>query len=723
MEQNKNKRLDDLFNQAKNEPSKISFKETAAQFIKSTGSISNVSKGGKLAQFSNLKIFIMITTISAITIGATLLVYNLSEPNNTKISTPITETIKTDSVLIIEEHETVVEEYFDRVEAIKANFPLALLVPKELAIAAKNTSIQHLDTLKKKKSVTRNSSEFEVDTSYRFPHLNYEELKAQEKQLIKMFGKQKKRKIGKEKGGSWYQPDPKGFLFIPMGNITYQKKEFSVQAFYMQQKEVTNLEYRTFLFDLLQQGREDDFLMAKPDQEMWMKEFKVSYNQPMVDNYFSHPAYNDYPVVGMSRKGAEMYCKWFTDKLNRVNQNNINNVRLPTDIEWMYAASAGDKFNPYPWGGPYLRNSNGDFLANFYPMKNNYIADGAFHTAKVDSYNPNDFGLYCMSGNVAEMVYYVDENMLPGTKGGSWTSIGQELQIKEGKDRFKGQVSPSCNIGFRPVITFLGRSNTTNAYQPEITVTPPGTVKLNANLYFDKTEISNFMWKEYVMWQAKTYGKGSDEHRASLPDTMVWKSQLTYNEPYVQYYFNHPAYYNYPVVGISYEQAIAYCKWRTDRVKELFEIQKEKNKKAIYPTHFEYRLPTKQEWERMANIGYSEKMMKKIVGKYKGQSLANYKKENGDDMGTPGNLKVDADVTAPVESYFPNALGCYNLIGNVAEMINEKGIAKGGSWKHGEKEIGIENDLKYSQQNAWLGFRCVFEVKDQQDFMDRVKKR
>src|SRR5690606_21271821 len=119
--------------------------------------------------------------------------------------------------------------------------------------------------------------------------------------------------------------------------------------------------------------------------------------------------------------------------------------------------------------------------------------------------NPNDFGLYCMSGNVAEMVYYEDENNLPGTRGGSWSSIGQELQITEGNDRFKGSTKPSVNIGFRPVITFLRKA--------KAQINPPGTVKIKDNIYIDETEITNFNWREYVMWLEKKHGKNAIEYK------------------------------------------------------------------------------------------------------------------------------------------------------------------------------------------------------------------
>ena len=693
MEQDKNKRLDELFKQAKNEPSKVSFEETKGQFLSSVGNQHVATKGIDIAKLFNLKLIIMITSI----IATVALVLVLKPTNTTKAiekvninySTP-TKLVVANEKQVLQEQQQVITEYLRKVDRITPD-GLALNQEKEqiLLIPA--------DSLKRYKKLLVQSARITelLDTAYQFPILTPEEILANNKQKVKMFGKKKQQKV---KNGQWHQPDPEGFLFIPMDTTK------RTHAFYIKRTEVSNLEYRTFLFDLLIQNRKEEFLKAKPDQAMWVKEYPNAFNQPMQDNYFSHPAYNDYPVVAISREGAELFCKWMTEELNVMfNLNLVNNFRLPSSDEWEFAAKGGLVNQPYPWGGPYLRNSKGCFLANFYPIKDNYTADGSLHTAKVDSYNPNDYGLYCMSGNVAEMVYYEDENNLPGTRGGSWSSIGQELQIVEGNDRFKGRTEPSVNVGFRPVMTYLGRANAQ--------INPSGTVKIKGNIYIDKTEVSNFDWREYVMWLEKTYGKTAMEYRNALPDTLVWKEKESFNEPYTQYYYSHPAYNDYPVVGISYEQAVQYCKWRTERVKELFETKMLTDKKNVYPTNFEYRLPTKEEWEAAAKIGYSEKTKKLLETKFKGQLLANLKRNTEDNVVVAGNLAQNADIIAPVKSYWPNAAGCYNLIGNVAEMINQQGLAKGGSWKNEPSEVYIEKDLTYIKPTAWLGFRCVAEIK------------
>ncbi|MFT6322751.1 MAG: sulfatase activating formylglycine-generating enzyme [Halieaceae bacterium] len=278
---------------------------------------------------------------------------------------------------------------------------------------------------------------------YRYPTLTGEQKKMYTKQKAKMMKQLIKR-------------DKKLFVYIPSGSFDQEGKSVSVRSFHMQISEVTNFQYRTFLFDLLEQGKRSDFLEAKPDQSLWERDYP-EYNQPMVDMYFSHPAYNEYPVNNISRKGAELFTYWLTSQANIVMKSKhkpqINDVRLPTINEWVYAAKGGLQKPTYPWGGPYEKNSKGCYLANFNPKGESPDEDGSMYTAKAQSYSPNGYGLYCMSGNLAEMVYYSTNKSKPGTKGGSFLSSSANIQIN-GKDEFKGVTSPNVNIGFRVVISY-----------------------------------------------------------------------------------------------------------------------------------------------------------------------------------------------------------------------------------------------------------------------------
>ena len=439
-----------LFDKAKSERPNVSFEDTKQQFLSSVN-VQDKPNGSKAdsGDFS-LKIWIMIATIIGLGVIAIMNFSPLypeqestSENNQAKLEV-------SDSIIIREEQMEVFEEYKMAKRAGNANkndkeveFKIESndsLVPSEIVIKEK------VDTLKPKEE-GRKAVVYEEE--YRFPNLNDVEIKTNHKEKKRMLKALSKM-------------SSKYYSYIPSNTHKIGDKNISLQAFYIGQTEVTNLEYRTFLFDLLISEKKTDFLKARPDQTMWTKEYPESYNEPMEKEYFSNEAYNEHPVVGISREAAEMYCVWLTTEANCVygakTGEYINDVRIPTSYEWIIAARGGKGIYKYPWGGPLTTNMKGCYLANYDPEAANKKADGSFHPAKVRSYISNGYELYCMSGNVAEMVYYSNglrEN--PGTKGGSWTSSEKELQI-EGLDRFKGQTTPSVNIGFRVVISYLKNS-------------------------------------------------------------------------------------------------------------------------------------------------------------------------------------------------------------------------------------------------------------------------
>ena len=221
-----------------------------------------------------------------------------------------------------------------------------------------------------------------------------------------------------------------------------------------------------------------------PDTLCWVRDFTYSFNDPMTNMYFWHPAYDNYPVIGVTWVQARAFCVWRTQKLNNWLESLgalwVQDFRLPTEGEWEYGARGDLKDSPYPWGGPYIRNSAGCMLGNFKPMRGRYFDDGGFYPVKAYSYNPNGYGLYCMAGNVAEWtetafdesVYEFSHDLSPEyryyamdwdppvmkrkvIRGGSWKDIGFYLQTSA--RTYEYQDTSKSYIGFRCVQTHIGR--------------------------------------------------------------------------------------------------------------------------------------------------------------------------------------------------------------------------------------------------------------------------
>ncbi|MFM7729887.1 MAG: SUMF1/EgtB/PvdO family nonheme iron enzyme [Flavobacteriales bacterium] len=221
-----------------------------------------------------------------------------------------------------------------------------------------------------------------------------------------------------------------------------------------------------------------------PDTLCWVHDYTYGFNEPLTESYFWHPAYDDYPVVGITWGQSLAFCAWRTQILNEFKFTNeeafVQRFRLPTEAEWEFAARGGLDLSPYPWGGPYVRNNLGCPLANFKPMRGDYVEDGGCHTVPVYSYSPNEYGLYCMAGNVAEWtstafdesVYQFTHDMSPEydyrakgddqpsmkrkvIRGGSWKDIGYFIQ--NGSRAYEYQDTSKSYIGFRCVMSYLGR--------------------------------------------------------------------------------------------------------------------------------------------------------------------------------------------------------------------------------------------------------------------------
>ncbi len=228
----------------------------------------------------------------------------------------------------------------------------------------------------------------------------------------------------------------------------------------------------------------EEVINVYPDTLVWVHDFTYGFNEPMTEAYFWHPAYDDYPVVGVTWGQCQAFCAWRTQILNEWKAYNgevlVQRFRLPSEAEWEFAARGGLELSPYPWGGPYIRNNLGCPLANFKPMRGDYADDNGIYPVPIGSYSPNDYGLYCMAGNVAEWtntafdesIYEFSHDLSPEyeyrarveeppvmkrkvIRGGSWKDIGYFIQT--GTRSFEFQDTAKSYIGFRCVMSYLGR--------------------------------------------------------------------------------------------------------------------------------------------------------------------------------------------------------------------------------------------------------------------------
>lgn len=265
--------------------------------------------------------------------------------------------------------------------------------------------------------------------------------------------------------------------------INYNK-QVTISAFFMDETEITNNEYRQFS-EYITEGSEveipAEFTMGDllPDTTVWVRDFTHHMGDPLVRYYWSHPSFDEFPVVGIDWKAAKFFCQWRTDYLNAwrtdVGLPIMPEFRLPSEAEWEYAARGGRDMNKYPWGNPYIRNVKGCLLANFKPGRGNYYDDGFAYTSPVATFFANDYGLYDMSGNVAEWcedaynpsavplvwdlnpTYYDDNIDYKIIRGGSWKDVAYFLET--GTRSFEHKDTARSSIGFRCAMTYLGRSS------------------------------------------------------------------------------------------------------------------------------------------------------------------------------------------------------------------------------------------------------------------------
>ncbi len=268
----------------------------------------------------------------------------------------------------------------------------------------------------------------------------------------------------------------------------------------------------------------------------------------------------------------------------------------------------------------------------------------------------------------------------------------------------------------KPILDLKGLKNATKegfSYVPQgKTIVDGDTITCEA-FFLSKREVSNLNYQEYLD-DLKKAGK-MNEYRAALVDSAKWNSTYFQGEKYVRYYFNHKAYKNYPVVNLTRQQAENYCEWLTQIWREYT-----KNNSIVV------RLPKRAEFLRAANGSSLDRPYawnSPYIRTQKGKIMANFLQIDGgcitrdtltgklmlainsfDYIGDGGHY---ADVTVPVQSYYPNEFGIYHLNGNVSEMVAEKDLAVGGDWNSPGYDIRNQSTKKFTEANPMVGFRPV----------------
>jgi formylglycine-generating enzyme required for sulfatase activity len=256
------------------------------------------------------------------------------------------------------------------------------------------------------------------------------------------------------------------FNFIPSGQVKLNGSLQSVQAYYLLNHEVTNLEYSSFLNYLNTHGTEEEKALARVRNENWINEFNEFSLPSVAQFYHTHPAYDHYPVVNITHEAATLYCSWQEKWVNQqLSKTGIQvKVRLPYHAELVRAGSGDDFDNPYAWKGSNIRNAQENVLCNFTQIPEASLTrdeDGKLiispdyaydHATSGDilapskSYWPSEFGIYNLNGNVAEMTNVPGEAV-----GGSWRNLGYDVRLQS-TSRY---MESSCTVGFRTVFTVL----------------------------------------------------------------------------------------------------------------------------------------------------------------------------------------------------------------------------------------------------------------------------
>jgi formylglycine-generating enzyme required for sulfatase activity len=461
--------------------------------------------------------------------------------------------------------------------------------------------------------------------------------------------------------------------------------------------EVTNQDYRNFLNYRQGELTKEQFVTLLPDTLCWTK--ALGNPEPYVKYYFRHPSYRLYPVVGISKVQAEEYCKALTEILNAQFLPDASCqyqrvlVRLPTKEEWHYAALGGlSSYAVYPWEGEGVLVESGKFKgsprANFLRTNEAFLGVSGVKNdvdvlAPSVSYWANGYGLYNMSGNVAE---WVSDGM---AMGGSFKDAYTDIRVTSEKSGLK----QSAQIGFRYVVEV--QEFKPLVIKSKLDVTKKSFFKkhfvaINDSLNVGKFEISNEIYHLFC----KQTG-----HQRS--DSILWKGAFYGDDQYVNHYQWHAKFRNYPAVNITIEDAEKFCFWLNQHCVRAY---------GVATT---IRLPSVDEWKLIVNKSYELNVrdnqdallfrdgnVRKTEGTYSGDMnhfFTSIFMHDLDDLVGP----------AQVDHTVAKKLKLYNLSSNVDELLLDNTIFLSRNWSTLETtaRLAIQKVVKPSPT---IGFRVVW---------------
>jgi len=498
--------------------------------------------------------------------------------------------------------------------------------------------------------------------------------------------------------------------------------------------EITNGMWRRFIIDYIEEGNIDTALLFMPKDSLW-----VEHND-LYRYYFKDLQFDDYPVVNISFDAVKEFNKWVTLKNNAGEL--LSKFYLLNENEWVKIAATGRKDTSYAFNINKIKEFRFQDLANVkttltdsiydYIIKNLYkysnsdslvikykdipnsmakaIYNGSyigrikynkflekeFIFKKYTSLSPlsadnlkNKIGLRNLHGNVAEMI---DTSII--IKGGSWNNYMEDCKLTN-SEKWDGTASPM--VGFRLAMDLPEKIDSLMLIKIMSRI-PPGTVLLTPEFGVDVLEMRNIDYFRFMKYTEQIYGKNSSQYKRIIPDKTVWKSYDFNGQDLSNLYFSDNNFLNHPLVGVSYDQAVLYCEWRTEYINNFYDLYHMKYIRSIgVPKRLTYRLPTPEEWDRILTTD-------SIFMPDDGFIHPNFTNPVKDQDAI--NKRISKGLTSSVFYFWKNKIGIYAFDDNVSEMTSEPGVARGCNWTGGKENTNCH----YEQPENWVGFRCVVDV-------------